>query len=480
MKKLTIIIGLTLLSSLFISLNFSFKTYATTGTADVNNDGVVDIKDLSLVARSYNLKKSDNIYQANYDLNSDGIIDIYDMALVSKQIGTSIPIHVESVSLNKTGDTLTVGDTDTLTAKVNPSTAANQNISWTSSNTSIVNVDNNGKLSAISAGTAVITAASVDGNKTSSCTVTVNNRKGYVSNPNVDIDLKVRSDPSLNGAILGYLYNYQKIEILDMVTDSNNNVWDKINYNNGFAYVSNAYIQLYTSPPDNVINIASKITKQFEIGSSNQIAGNFDGQGLSLGYLQWCIGQETLQPLLNRMDRQYNNEMQNIFGTNYTSIHNMTLDTKDNQLKWAESINDSSNNIIEPWNTDLINLTKNQDFIGIETDAQVYTVNQAMSICNKYNLKTVRGFALAFDIVNQNGSISSSAANIIDSAIKQSPNTTEKELLNAIANAVIDTSTNNTEDIRSRKMAIVNGEGTVHGIMLYLDRDYGLSDDCWR
>jgi len=103
-------------------------------------------------------------------------------------------------------------------------------------------------------------------------------------------------------------------------------------------------------------------------------------------------------------------------------------------------------------------------------------MERVMIICDKYKLKTIRGFALALDIVVQNGSISSEAAKVIDAAIAKTPNITEKKLLGVIANAV----SGNSADVRSRKLAIVNGQGTVHGSMLYLDSSYGLSDKCWR
>lgn len=185
-----------------------------------------------------------------------------------------------------------------------------------------------GIVTALSLGTAIITATTVDGSKTADCTVTVNNtvnnKKGYVKNTELQIDLSVRSVPNLSGTILGHLYNYDKVEILDSIADTSENVvWDKIMYNNNFGYISNAYVQLYTSPSDNVVNIARSITKQFEAATPNPIAGNFDGQGLSLAYLQWCIGQQTLQPVLNRMDREYNSEMKSIFGTNYSIIYNI-------------------------------------------------------------------------------------------------------------------------------------------------------------
>ncbi len=306
---------------------------------------------------------------------------------------------------------------------------------------------------------------------------------GYVYNTELQIDLKVRSAPNLDDTIpiKGYLYNYDKVEILDTIVDTSDNVvWDKIIYNNSFAYVSSAYIQPYTSPPDNVVTIARNITKQFEVGTSDQIAGNIDKEGLSLGYLQWCIGQGTLQPILNRMDREYNAEMESIFGENYNIMHSMILDTPENQLKWTNSINDSTNKIIDPWYSQFVSLCNNQDFINIEADAEVYTVRQAMLICDKYNIKTVRGFALAFDIVTQNGSISSDATKIIDTALEKNPNMTEKNLLGVIANAVADSSANNSEDIRSREIAIVNGQGTVHGSILDLVTNYGLSDTYWR
>src|SRR5471030_142415 len=319
-------------------------------------------------------------------------------------------------------------------------------------------------------------AATTDESKTERYSV---NDKGYVYNPELQIDLKVRSTPDINGYVDGYLYNYDNVEILG-TTNTNGTIWDKIIYNNSIAYVSDAYMQHYTSPTDNVVNVARNISKQFEVGNSNQIAGNFDGQGLSLGYFQWCIGQDTLQPLLNRMDREYNAEMKSIFGTNYDSIHNMIIGTKENQLEWAKTINNSTNTVAEPWYSQFVSLTNNQHFIDIESDAEAYKIGQAMIICDKYNLKTIRGFALALDIVVQNGSISSDASKIIDTALKQNSNMIEKDLLKVIANAVADTSTSIAEDIRSRKIAIVNGQGTVHGSAIDVDKNYGLTDSYWR
>lgn len=92
------------------------------------------------------------------------------------EVSVSNPvIHPTSISLNKTSDTLTVGDTDNLSVTIAPIDALNKDISWESSDVSIATVDNNGKVEAISAGTAIITAITNDGNKRDTCTVVINN-----------------------------------------------------------------------------------------------------------------------------------------------------------------------------------------------------------------------------------------------------------------------------------------------------------------
>ena len=80
---------------------------------------------------------------------------------------------VQSVGLNKTELALEVGKTGTLEAKVEPSDATNKNVTWSSSNPEVATVDN-GVVTAVSAGEAIITVTTEDGGKTATCKVTVN------------------------------------------------------------------------------------------------------------------------------------------------------------------------------------------------------------------------------------------------------------------------------------------------------------------
>ena len=82
-------------------------------------------------------------------------------------------IHVNGIQISDTTLNLYVGDIHQLTATVLPSNAENKNVTWTSSNTSVVQVSSNGRITAKGKGTAVITVITVDGSFTDTCTVTV-------------------------------------------------------------------------------------------------------------------------------------------------------------------------------------------------------------------------------------------------------------------------------------------------------------------
>ena len=86
---------------------------------------------------------------------------------------TAATVSVTGVSLDKTELSLTVGDTETLTATVAPANAANQSVTWASSAPSVATVDAAGKVTAVGAGTATITVTTVDGGFTATCAVTV-------------------------------------------------------------------------------------------------------------------------------------------------------------------------------------------------------------------------------------------------------------------------------------------------------------------
>ena len=82
-------------------------------------------------------------------------------------------IRVSSISLSKSALELTVGEEFTLEATVTPDKATNKEVTWTSDNEAVATVSAEGVVKAIKAGTANITATTVDQGKSASCAVAV-------------------------------------------------------------------------------------------------------------------------------------------------------------------------------------------------------------------------------------------------------------------------------------------------------------------
>lgn len=80
---------------------------------------------------------------------------------------------VTGVSLDKSAFTLGAGSTETITATVAPSTAAEKRVIWTSSNDFVATVDSYGVVTAQNPGTVTIMAVTADGGKRATAIVTV-------------------------------------------------------------------------------------------------------------------------------------------------------------------------------------------------------------------------------------------------------------------------------------------------------------------
>jgi len=87
-------------------------------------------------------------------------------------------VAVTGVTLNNEELSLVVGGAATLTATVEPANATNKAVTWKSLNTAVATVNSNGRVTAVSAGTATITVTTVDGEEVASCLVTVTEPEG--------------------------------------------------------------------------------------------------------------------------------------------------------------------------------------------------------------------------------------------------------------------------------------------------------------
>ena len=122
----------------------------------------------------YEIDPTDGSYKQGIDL----VNEIAAMIIPTKGTGSSWTAPTDKVSgikLSQDSASVLKGGTLELTAAVLPWTATDRTVTWSSDNEAVATVDENGVVTAISAGTAVITATSnLDASFTASCVVTVN------------------------------------------------------------------------------------------------------------------------------------------------------------------------------------------------------------------------------------------------------------------------------------------------------------------
>ena len=116
-------------------------------------------------------------------------------------------VPVTNITLNKSSLVLAVGETEMLVAIVAPENATNKTITWTSNNENVATVDENGKVTAISAGIANITAQADEETVVCEVTIISNSLDGVVignirwATRNVDAPGTFADNPESSGML---------------------------------------------------------------------------------------------------------------------------------------------------------------------------------------------------------------------------------------------------------------------------------------
>ncbi|MDZ7718551.1 MAG: peptidoglycan-binding domain-containing protein [Balneolaceae bacterium] len=224
------------------------------------------------------------------------------------------------------------------------------------------------------------------------------------------------------------------------------------------------------------------LTGSFETGKPPPdcfagITGDFDGQAISFGALQWNIGQKSLQPLLLKMDEQHPDIMEEIFADYCGELREILKARQEQQMDWARSLQDPNRFVLrEPWRGLFKSLGRNKKFQDMQVESADRLYDAAIDLAEDYGLKSERAVALMFDIKVQNGSIYEYVKEQILRDFDQLPeNAGEEEHLVVVANRRAEASNPRwVEDVRTRKLTIARGEGTVHGMHYNLEEDYGI------
>jgi hypothetical protein len=210
------------------------------------------------------------------------------------------------------------------------------------------------------------------------------------------------------------------------------------------------------------------------------LSGDFDGQGISFGALQWNFGQKSLQPLLMEMNQRHAAIVKSIFNESYPEFAAVLKAPFAEQLRWARSIQTPIHSIIDPWRGLLKTLGRHERFQDVQVKYAQRLFDDALKLCREYGLRSERAAALMFDIKVQNGSISSIVkAQILGdfARLPTSPSKDEAEIRRMQIIAMRRAEAANPawiEDVRNRKLTIANGRGIVHGNEYDLEAQYNL------
>ncbi|CDF80366.1 alginate lyase (PL6/PL7/CBM32) [Formosa agariphila KMM 3901] len=164
------------------------------------NDYVMDI--------NYNQSyfKVGNYTQSNPEEEGDdtddpdnyGEVLVYDFSVSHGEGGEepTDPIDVTGVAFSSSSASISVGGAQALNADVSPLNASNQDVSYSSSNTSVATVNSSGVVTAVSEGNATITVTTEDGDFTDTISITV-------TEPSNDTNLALNKSASGTGTADG-------------------------------------------------------------------------------------------------------------------------------------------------------------------------------------------------------------------------------------------------------------------------------------
>lgn len=262
--------------------------------------------------------------------------------------------------------------------------------------------------------------------------------------------------------------------------------------------------------------LSLNITGSFEGTKGWQnLANNFDGQGMSLGLLQQNLGQSTLQPLFEKMRQNHKTDWTALFTpAQLKSIHGMLdafspkvaavqakgtenenelfpegsispldLDADEGgavnkpisedfdkagaagSIEWAVSnLYQSSGKFKSEWGTAFLALAATPSYRSLQLSAALPIFNRAKGYFVAFKFTEMRMMLLMFDFVTQNGGFTASQKTSYEAFVAQNPTATETaRAMQLLSIRLKSVNPKYVEDVRARKSTIINGTGTVHG-----------------
>ncbi len=235
------------------------------------------------------------------------------------------------------------------------------------------------------------------------------------------------------------------------------------------------------------------------------LTNDFDGQGLSLGLMNQPLGTGSLQPLLIEMRDKHFAKFQSLFlADHFQSLQEMLadweksrvlrptsdetfspLDIDDGQnvsvrsstagsIDWARrTLYDSVGQFNPIWKQELLKLAGSPEYVAIQIQAAWNLHLRALALHHRMGVFELRTYLLMFDIVVQNGNLKPEDEIDYQNYVQQNAGASALQRLKKIVELRLRwVKPQFQNDVRLRKMSLINGGGLVHGKSRQYEKEY--------
>lgn len=282
--------------------------------------------------------------------------------------------------------------------------------------------------------------------------------------------------------------------------------------------------------------LALNISGSFEGASGwKNLTNSFDGQGLSLGLLNQCLGQDSLQPLVIKIRDRSPTILRDIFSSSHLASLNSMLSTWQSTVKvanvvidrftngevgetsqdgldglrldgrlsdldllpdgsdgvgqqesasgdsvtWAKQnlYTDGGTTFQAAWKKELQAMSGNPAYVSVQIEASLSLHSNAVAYMKSLGLHQLRSFLFLFDVNVQNGGLYTADITAYKAAFPDGSTADETTRLKKIlALRLAHVVTKYKSDVQARKLSIINGVGAVHGTARDYSKEYCFND----
>ena len=223
------------------------------------------------------------------------------------------------------------------------------------------------------------------------------------------------------------------------------------------------WTMITTLPVPELFERALQLTADFEGHGFTLAQGNFDGAGITWGIIGFTLKGGELSGIVLEINRSNPDLVKLAFAELTPKLLEVMSAPSSTQIEFADSISIGTKKatLAEPWRSAfaLFGAIAEVQLVQLRRAREKY-FNPAVGTARRLGLTTEQGIALCFDIHVQNGGVKKS----IETSLHGQGFNTQEDLRVVLANSVADSSRPKyREDVRSRKLTIATGSGTVHG-----------------